>query len=78
MPKAIAETDPYKQIENAIGSGPFKFRKEMGAGHQGRLRQEHGLRAAQGAGAGAAGGKIAKVDRVEWLYIPDPTTCMNA
>ena len=23
-----------------------------------------------------AGAKIAKVDRVEWLYIPDPTTCM--
>jgi peptide/nickel transport system substrate-binding protein len=28
--------------------------------------------------SGAAGAKIAKTDRVEWLYIPDPTTCMNA
>ncbi|SVE05250.1 uncharacterized protein METZ01_LOCUS458104, partial [marine metagenome] len=26
----------------------------------------------------AAGGKVAKVDRVEWLYIPDASTAMNA
>ena len=29
MPKAIAETDPFKQIESAVGSGPFIFRKEQ-------------------------------------------------
>lgn len=28
--------------------------------------------------SGAAGGKVAKVDRVEWVYIPDPATTMNA
>jgi peptide/nickel transport system substrate-binding protein len=26
----------------------------------------------------ASGGKIAKVDRVEWTYFPDQTTAMNA
>src|SRR3546814_20236842 len=26
----------------------------------------------------ASGGKVAKVDRIEWLYIPDPNTAMNA
>ncbi len=25
-----------------------------------------------------AGGKVAKVDRVEWLAIPDPSTAVNA
>src|SRR5688572_8127368 len=28
MPKAVAETDPFKQIESSVGSGPFIFRKE--------------------------------------------------
>ena len=28
--------------------------------------------------SGAAGGKIVNFDRVEWLYIPDQTTAMNA
>ena len=25
-----------------------------------------------------AGGKVAKVDRVEWIAIPDPQTAVNA
>ena len=46
----IAKTDPFQQMTDATGSGPFKFvRRRMGAGQQGRLRQEHRLRAAQGA-----------------------------
>ena len=28
MPKRIAETDPFKQIEEYIGSGPFVFKKD--------------------------------------------------
>ena len=28
MPKRLAETDPYKQVPEIIGSGPFKFLKE--------------------------------------------------
>ncbi|HYI03862.1 MAG TPA: ABC transporter substrate-binding protein, partial [Reyranella sp.] len=27
---------------------------------------------------GLAGGKVAKVDRVEWLSMPDPTTAISA
>ena len=80
MPKAIAETDPFKQIESAVGSGPVHLPQgAMGA----RLARSSTRRIKdyvprKEAASGAAGGKIAKVDRVEWLYIPDPTTCMNA
>ena len=40
---------PFKNIDDAIGSGPVQVRQgRVGAGQQGRLRQEHRLRAAQG------------------------------
>ena len=79
MPKEIAETDPFKQIENAIGSGPFIFRKEQWVpGSKVVYDKNPNYVPRKDATSGAAGAKIAKVDRVEWLYIPDPTTCMNA
>jgi peptide/nickel transport system substrate-binding protein len=28
MPKRIAETDPFKQVTEVIGSGPFRFKAE--------------------------------------------------
>ena len=27
MPKAVAETDPFKQIDSQVGSGPFVYQK---------------------------------------------------
>jgi len=79
MPKEIAETDPFKQIENAVGSGPFIFRKEQWVpGSKVVYDKNPNYVPRKEPASGAAGGKIAKVDRVEWLYIPDPTTCMNA
>ena len=79
MPKEIAETDPFKQIENAIGSGPFIFRKEQWVpGSKVVYDKNPNYVPRKEPASGAAGGKVAKVDRVEWLYIPDPTTCMNA
>jgi peptide/nickel transport system substrate-binding protein len=79
MPKAIAETDPFKQIENSVGSGPFIFRREEWVpGSKVVYVKNPDYVPRKDPVSGAAGGKVAKVDRVEWLYIPDPTTCMNA
>lgn len=79
MPKAMAETDAFKQVENAIGSGPFIFRKEEWVpGARVVYLKNPNYVPRKEPPSGAAGGKIAKVDRVEWLYIPDPTTSMNA
>jgi peptide/nickel transport system substrate-binding protein len=79
MPKEVAETDAFKQIESAVGSGPFVFRKEQWVpGSKVVYEKFNGYVPRKDPTSGAAGAKIAKVDRVEWLYIPDPTTCMNA
>jgi peptide/nickel transport system substrate-binding protein len=79
MPKAIAETDPFKQVESPVGSGPFIFRKEEWVpGAKVIYVKNPDYVPRKDATSGAAGGKIVKVDRVEWIYIPDPTTCMNA
>jgi peptide/nickel transport system substrate-binding protein len=79
MPKEMAETDPFTQVPEAIGSGPFVFRKEEWVpGSKVVYTKFADYVPRKEPASGAAGGKIAKVDRVEWLYIPDPTTAMNA
>jgi peptide/nickel transport system substrate-binding protein len=79
MPKAIAETDPFKQIESSVGSGPFIFRREEWVpGSKVVYVKNPNYVPRSEPSSGASGAKIAKVDRVEWLYIPDPTTSMNA
>ena len=50
----------------------------MGARPQGRLCQNPDYVPREEAPSFAAGGKIAKVDRVEWLYIPDTATAAAA
>jgi peptide/nickel transport system substrate-binding protein len=50
----------------------------MGAGQQGRLQEESRLQAAAEPADGFAGGKLRKVDRVEWLVIPDANTAVQA
>lgn len=79
MPKRIAETDSFKQIEDYTGSGPFVFVKDKWvhgakvvykkfAGYVPRPEQTNSV----------AGAKIAKVDRVEWITLPDQMTAANA
>ena len=79
MPKRHAETDPFAQVPEIIGSGPFIFVKEEwvpGAKVVYVKNQNYVPRAE--APSFAAGAKVAKVDRVEWHYIPDAATAMNA
>ncbi len=79
MPEHIALTDPFKQIPETIGSGPFKFLKsEWIPGVKVVYVKNENYVPRKESPSYAAGGKIAKVDRVEWLYIPDAATAMNA
>jgi peptide/nickel transport system substrate-binding protein len=79
MPKRLAETDPFEQVPEIIGSGPFKFVKdEWKPGAKVVYVKNDDYVPRSEPPSGAAGGKIAKVDRVEWLYIPDSQTAMNA
>ena len=72
VPKRMAETDPFEQMPETIGSGPFKFSKEewIPGAKVVYLKNEAYVPRKEPA-SGAAGGKVAKVDRVEWSYIPD-------
>ncbi len=79
MPKRVAETDPNTQISDSTGSGPFIFKKdEWKPGDRAVWVKNPSYKPRSDAPSGLAGGKIAKVDRVEWRWIPDHQTAINA
>ena len=68
MPKRVAETDPSKQIEDFTGSGPFIFKKdEWRPGDKTVYVKFDKYKPRSEPASGMAGGKVVKVDRVEWL-----------
>ncbi len=79
MPARLAATDPFEQVPEMIGSGPFRFvAAEWVPGTKVvYVRNNAYVPRAEPASFGA-GGKVVKVDRVEWHYIPDAATAMNA
>jgi peptide/nickel transport system substrate-binding protein len=79
MPERIAKTDAGTQIADATGSGPFKFVKEEWVpGNKAIYVKNPDYVPRSEPPSWAAGGKVVKVDRVEWLYIPDSATAANA
>src|SRR5215831_5660915 len=81
MPKRVAETDPFTQIkaEDVIGSGPFIFvAKEWKPGEKVVFTKNPTYKPRPEPASGLAGGKIAKVDRLEWIWIADGQTAINA
>ena len=79
MPKRVAETDPNKQIDDTTGSGPFIFKKdEWKAGEKVVYVRIPKYKPRAEPPSMMAGGKVAKVDRVEWIAIPDPSSAVNA
>src|SRR5437773_9371761 len=79
MPKRVADTDPNTQISDFTGSGPFVFKTdEWKAGDKAVYVKFDKYKPRSEAPSGLAGGKIVKVDRVEWKWIPDHQTAMNA
>jgi peptide/nickel transport system substrate-binding protein len=79
MPKRIAETDPFKQIGDYVGSGPFIFKQdEWKPGDRVVYVRNPNYKPRTEPASGLAGGKIAKIDRVEWHWIPDTQTQVDA
>ncbi|HEX3538069.1 MAG TPA: ABC transporter substrate-binding protein [Stellaceae bacterium] len=79
MPERLAKTDAFQQIPEAIGSGPFKFVKaEWVPGSKAVFVKNTDYVPRKEPPSLASGGKVAKVDRVEWLYIPDTATAAAA
>src|SRR6266446_3430093 len=79
MPKRVAETAPSEQIKDFTGSGPFVFKpEEWKPGDKAVYVKFAQYKARPEAPSGLAGGKVAKVDRVEWRAIADNQTAINA
>jgi len=79
MPKRVAETPVTQQISDTTGSGPFIFKKdEWKPGEKVVYLRNPDYKPRAEPPSGLAGGKVAKVDRVEWVSIPDTQTAINA
>ncbi len=79
MPKRVAETDPFKQIDDYTGSGPFVFKKdEWKPGEKIVYLRNTKYKPRAEPMSGLAGGKVVELDRVEWVWIPDAETQLNA
>ncbi|TAJ91066.1 MAG: ABC transporter substrate-binding protein [Reyranella sp.] len=81
MPKKTAETDPMQQIkiEDVIGSGPFVFKAdEWKPGEKIVYVKNTKYKPRAEPPSGLSGGKVVKVDRVEWIAMPDAQTQIGA
>ena len=79
MPKRVADTDPNTQISDFTGSGPFIFKRdEWKPGDKTVYVKNEKYKPRSEPASGLAGGKVAKVDRVEWRAISDHQQAVNA
>ena len=80
MPERLAATDPFTQVTEMVGSGPYRFvAKERVAGSQAIYERFEGyLPRGGGATSMLAGPKLANFDRVEWHVLPDVSTAASA
>lgn len=79
MPKRIAMTDPFEAIKDPVGSGPFMFKSnEWVLGSKAVYVKSPYYTPRNEPPSGTAGGKVAKVDRIEVVSLPDAGTALNA
>jgi peptide/nickel transport system substrate-binding protein len=79
MPEHVAKTDPFKQITDTTGSGPYKFvASEYNSGAQVVYARFDGYVPRQEPAEWMTGGKVAHFDRVVWRVIPDSATAAAA
>jgi peptide/nickel transport system substrate-binding protein len=80
MPKRVAETDAFKQIEDYTGSGPYIFKRdEFKPGDKAVYIRNPKYVPRKEAPSGTTGGKNVYVERVEWnLALRDGQAQVNA
>jgi len=79
MPRRLAETPAGKPLPELIGSGPFKFvAAEFQPGVKAVFEKNTDYVPRQEPPSWTAGGKVVKVDRVEWITMADAQTAVNA
>ncbi len=79
MPKRVADTDPNTQISDFTGSGPFVLKTdEWKPGDKIVYVKFDKYKPRAEPASGLAGGKVAKLDRVEWLAVSDQQQAVNS
>lgn len=80
MPERLANTDPFKQITEIVGSGPYTYKMDervQGARNVYQRFDKYVPRAS-GTPDWTAGPKITHFDRVEWTTMPDAAVASAA
>lgn len=79
MPERVARTDPFTQISDPVGSGPFRFRRDLFRPGDVAVYERFDAYASRSEPSDfLAGGKPVHFDRVEWRVMPDPGTAAAA
>ena len=79
MPERLAATDAFQQVREAVGSGPFRFlAEEWNPGQRAVWARFDDYEARAEPVDGLAGGRVPRLDRVEWTVISDPATAASA
>jgi peptide/nickel transport system substrate-binding protein len=79
VPSRLAATDPFRQMPETIGSGPFRFlADEYVIGSHAALAPFERYVPRNDPASFTAGGHRVLVDRMEWKMIPDAATAANA
>ncbi|KAA2213655.1 ABC transporter substrate-binding protein [Teichococcus oryzae] len=79
MRESDASTDPMRPVTEVIGSGPFRFnRAEWRSGARIVYDRNPDYVPRPEPADGLAGGRVVKVDRVEWIIMPDAATAAAA
>ncbi len=80
MPERLALTDPFTQVTEMVGSGPFRFvAAERVVGSRVVYERFDGyVPMPTGKPSWTSGPKVTDFDRIEWQVIPDPATAAAA
>ena len=80
MPERLAKTDPYTQVTEMVGSGPFRFKADERVPGARVVYERFAdyVPRPDGPATFTAGPKRAHYDRVLWRVIPDAATAANA
>lgn len=79
MRERDAETDAFTQVKTTVGSGPFTFAADgYRPGERVVYRRNPAYVPRDEPANGYAGGKVVKLNRVDWVYLPDQSTAISA
>ena len=76
MPERLAVTDPFKQVSEMVGSGPYRFLADerVPGDRVVYARFDKYVPRGDGVASRTAGPKVVRFDRIEWKIIQDSAT----